>query len=222
EDLGVVVAKIRTAVVYIVGRRITTKATTTASSSLIAFAPAVVAGDKMGSGIIIDSRGFILTNYHVISEITDIQVSLFNVHDKTYSCDIIATDQLKDLAIIKINTGFVLPTAKLGNSDMLSVGDEVMAIGCPFSLEQSVSHGILSDLKRTVDIDGRRYVDLLQTDAAINSGNSGGALVNMNGEVIGINVAIYAPNRFYCGVGFAIPINHAKLFIMKVIYTKGE
>jgi serine protease Do len=127
-----------------------------------------------------------------------------------------------DLASIKISTSFLLPTARLGNSDMVEVTDEVMAVGCPFSLEQSVTHGIISDTSRTVDIDGRQYESLLQTDAVINSGNSGGALINLDGEVIGINVAIYAPSRVYCGVGFAIPINRAKLILMKIQYLQGE
>ena len=105
---------------------------------------------------------------------------------------------------------------------LIEAGEEVIAIGCPFSLEQTVTHGIISDTKRTVDIDGRRYVDLIQTDAAINTGNSGGALINLSGEVVGVNVAIYAPGKVYCGIGFAIPINHAKLLLMKVRYLKGE
>jgi S1-C subfamily serine protease len=98
----------------------------------------------------------------------------------------------------------------------MEIADEVLAIGCPFSLEQSVSHGIISDTKRTVNIEGRDYVDLIQTDASVNSGNSGGPLINPAGEVIGVNVAIFAPNRVYCGVGFAIPVNRAKLFLMKI------
>lgn len=214
------VAKVRAAVVYITGRK---SSVSTPSSALIAFAePASLPGDKMGSGIIIDARGYIITNYHVVSKITDIQVSLFDIKGRTYPCNIVSTYPELDIAVIKISTGFLLPTAKLGNSDMVEVTDEVMAVGCPFSLEQSVTHGIISDTSRTVDIDGRKYEELLQTDAVINSGNSGGALINMEGEVIGINVAIYAPSRVYCGVGFAIPINRVKLILMKVQYLQGE
>ncbi len=220
EDLGVAVAKVRTAVVYIVGRKLITN--TTSSNSLISFDTASLTGDKMGSGIIFDSAGYILTNHHVVTDMVDIRASIFGVHDKTYPCEIIAMDPKQDLAIIKINASFLLPTAIPGNSDMLEAGEEVLSIGCPFSLEQSVTHGIVSDTKRTVDIDGRKYVDLIQTDAAINTGSSGGALINTNGEVVGINVAIYSPNRAYCGTGFAIPINHAKLLLMKVKYLKGE
>jgi len=220
-DLGVVVAKARPAVVYIVGRRLTSSSSSSSNDSIL-LASASLAGDKMGSGIIFDSAGYILTNYHVIADTADTRVSVFGVRDQTYPCEIVALDHDRDLAVIKINTGFSLPAVTLGNSDMLEAGEEVLAIGCPFSLEQTVTHGIVSDTKRTVDIDGRRYVDLIQTDAAINTGNSGGALINLSGEVVGVNVAIYAPGKVYCGVGFAIPINHAKLLLMKVKYLKGE
>lgn len=220
EDLGVVVARVRAAVVYITGHPSTSKATLPAKSA-ISFAPASLTGDKMGSGMIFDAAGYILTNYHVVADMTDIRVSLFADREHAYPGEMIAFDLQKDLAVIKINTPFSLPAVTLGNSDMMEAADEVLAVGCPFSLEQSVSHGIVSDTKRTVTIDGRDYADLIQTDAAINSGNSGGPLVNLNGEVIGINVAIYAPSRVYCGVGFAIPINQAKLLLMKVKYLKG-
>jgi S1-C subfamily serine protease len=220
EDLGVVVSRVRSAVVYITGRRSTSQ--TTLPSNTISFAPASLTGDKMGSGMFFDQAGYILTNYHVIADTTDIRASIFGERDKTYSCEIIAIDPQRDLAVIKINTGFPVPTVTLGNSDMLEEADEVLAVGCPFSLEQSVSHGIISDKKRTLTIDNRTYIDLIQTDAAINSGNSGGPLINMDGEVIGINVAIYAPNRVYCGVGFAVPINQAKLLMIKVKYTDAS
>lgn len=220
EDLGVAVAKVRAAVVYITGRR-TSSSKDPASRNSISFSPAIVTGDKMGSGIIFDSAGYILTNLHVIADTTDIRVRIFGDSDNSYPCEIVTTNPQLDLAIIKISTPFPLPTATLGNSDMLEVGDGVLTVGCPFNLEQSVTHGVVSDVKRTVTIDGRVYKDLIQTDAAINSGNSGGALINKNGEVVGINVAIYAPNRVYCGVGFAIPINQAKLLMMKVQYVKA-
>jgi S1-C subfamily serine protease len=220
EDLGVVVARVRTAVVYITGHPSTSK-TTLPARSAISFAPASLTGDKMGSGMIFDTAGYILTNYHVVADMTDIRVSLFVDREHAYPAEMIALDPQKDLAVIKINAAFSLPAITLGNSDMMEVADEVLAVGCPFSLEQSVSHGIISDTKRTVTIEGRNYTDLIQTDAAINSGNSGGPLVNSNGEVIGVNVAIYAPSRVYCGVGFAVPINQAKLLLMKVKYLKG-
>ncbi|ETR64737.1 MAG: MamO [Candidatus Magnetoglobus multicellularis str. Araruama] len=220
EDLGEVLSKVRTAVVYITGKRVNSRSQIIDD---IMFTPSsLTASDKMGSGLIIDETGYILTNYHVIADTTDLQAKLFNEPERTYPCKVIMTLPDKDLAVIKIHTGYFLPTARLGNSDMQEIADEVLAVGCPFSLEQSVSHGIISDLKRTVKIEGRQYKDLIQTDAVINSGNSGGPLVNMAGEVIGINVAIYAPTRVYCGVGFAIPINQAKLLVMKIQYLKGD
>jgi serine protease Do len=215
NDPGVAVARVRPAVVYITGHPIA------ATSSLpptvgIVFTPTSLPGDKMGSGMVIDPAGYILTNYHVASVMTDIRVSLFGHQEGAYAAEVIALDAQNDLAVIKVNTGFPLPVVTLGNSDIMEIADEVLAIGCPFSLEQSVSHGIISDTKRTVNIEGRDYVDLIQTDAAVNSGNSGGPLINPAGEVIGVNVAIFAPNRVYCGVGFAIPVNRAKLFLMKI------
>jgi len=220
EDLGVAVARVRPAVVYITGHPSTSKSALPTRSA-ISFAPASLTGDRMGSGMIFDAAGYILTNYHVVADMTDIRVTLFADREHAYPAEMIACDPQKDLAVIKINAAFSLPAVTLGNSDMMEAADEVLAIGCPFSLEQSVSHGIVSDTKRTVTIEGRNYVDLIQTDAAINSGNSGGPLVNSNGEVIGVNVAIYAPSRVYCGVGFAIPINQAKLLLMKIKYLKG-
>ncbi|CAN2041297.1 MamE-Nter2 [Candidatus Magnetomoraceae bacterium gMMP-15] len=218
EDLGVVLSNVRAAVVYITGRRTVSRLI---PQDPIVFTPTSLTGDKMGSGLIFDSEGYILTNYHVIADTTDLKATIFG--DKTlYSCEIISTSPETDLAVIKINTGFLLPTATIGNPDMLEEGDEVLAVGCPFSLQQSVTHGIISDKKRTVTIEGRKYIDLIQTDAVINSGNSGGPLVNMDGEVVGVNVAIYAPTRVYCGIGFAISINKAKLLMMKIQYLKGD
>lgn len=217
EDLGVAVAKVRAAVVYITGHP-ATSAPAVPPEGVISFAPASLTSDRMGSGMIIDPAGYILTNYHVAASMTDIRVSLFGHQEGAYPAAVVAFDARKDLAVIRINTGFPLPVVLLGNSDMIEVADKVLAVGCPFSLEQSVSHGIVSDTKRTVNIEGRNYVDLIQADAAVNSGNSGGPLVNSKGEVIGVNVAIYAPSRVYCGVGFAVPINQAKLFLMKVKY----
>jgi serine protease Do len=220
EDLGVAVAKVRAAVVYITGHRVA-PGTSLPPRGPISFSMGSLASDKMGSGIIFDSRGYILTNYHVIVDTTDIRASVFGDRERAYPCEIVALEPKLDLAVIKISTPYMLPAATLGNSDMLEAGEEVLAIGCPFNLEQSVTHGIVSDTKRTVTIDGRIYEDLIQTDAAINSGNSGGALINTNGEVVGINVAIYAPSRVYCGVGFAIPVNQAKLLLMKIKYVEA-
>jgi serine protease Do len=212
EELAEAVAAVRPSVVYITGRPVST--TTRTAGGLT--------GDKMGSGVIIDPRGFILTNHHVVGAMSDIRVSVFGDRDRVYPAAIVVADEGADLAVIKVTALRELPAAKLGNSDMLEVADEVLAVGCPFNLEQSVSHGIVSDVKRTVVIEGRTYRDLIQTDAAINSGNSGGALISKAGEVVGINVAIYAPQSVYCGVGFAVPINRAKLLLMKVRYLSSS
>ena len=217
NDPAAAVARVRSAVVYITGHP-ATATSSVPTTTAITFAPASLPGDKMGSGMVIDPAGYILTNYHVASVMTDIRVSLFGHQEGAYAAEVIALDEQNDLAVIKVSTGFPLPTVTLGNSDTVEIADEALAIGCPFSLEQSVSHGIISDVKRTVNIEGRDYVDLIQTDAAVNSGNSGGPLINSAGEVIGVNVAIFAPSRVYCGVGFAIPVNRAKLFLMKIKY----
>jgi serine protease Do len=215
EDLGVAVARVRTAVVYITGKR-------TPVHQLAAQppTPASTTGDRMGSGVVFDADGYILTNYHVIADVSDIVVRTFAERETAYSAEVVAVDREDDLAILKAEVPHALPVAKFGNSDMLEVGEELLAIGCPFNMEQSVTHGIVSDTKRTVSIDGRTYNDLIQTDAAINSGNSGGALIDTEGSVVGINVAIYAPSRVFCGVGFAIPINRAKLFMLKAQYLR--
>ncbi|MBN2496110.1 MAG: trypsin-like peptidase domain-containing protein [Deltaproteobacteria bacterium] len=220
EDLGVAVSRVRASVAYITGHRQTTGISP--SRGPISFSEASLTGDKMGSGIIFDPKGFILTNYHVISDTSELRASVFGDRGMLYPCEVVYSEPSLDLAVIRIQAPYDLPAASLGNSDMLETGEEVLAIGSPFNLEQSVTHGIVSDTKRTVTIDGRNYEDLLQTDAAINSGNSGGALINTSGEVVGINVAIYAPSRVYCGVGFAIPINRAKLLLMKIKYPEGK
>lgn len=173
-----------------------------------------------GSGVIISSDGYILTNNHVINssetnsnsfyslgEATKITVSLYN-DDTEYPAKIIGTDQQTDLAIIKIDKTD-LTAAKLGDSDSIQVGEWCMAIGNPLGMASSVTAGTISALNRKItDDDGKNYT-LIQTDAAINSGNSGGALVNTNGEVIGINT-IKASGTGVEGLGFAIPINSTK------------
>ena len=147
--------------------------------------------------------------YYNVSEANKVTVYLYN-DDTEYEGTIVGTDELTDLAVIKIDkTG--LTAAKLGDSDNTQVGEFVMAVGNPLSLQSSISAGIVSAVNRKVTSDGKTFT-LIQTDTAINSGNSGGALVNSNGEVIGINQAIYNPdnNISNIGIGFAIPINEAK------------
>jgi serine protease Do len=161
---------------------------------------------SLGSGVIVDPRGYIVTNNHVVERADRIRVQLQDepegvIHD----AKVIGTDQETDLAVIKIDAKRDLPVAKLGNSDGMQVGDWVLAIGSPFGLNSTVTAGIVSAKGRNNIVPGRQFQSFFQTDAAINPGNSGGPLVNMRGEVIGINTAIYTESSGYQGVGFAMP-----------------
>src|SRR5258708_7851595 len=157
---------------------------------------------SLASGVIVDKRGFILTNNHVVDQATKIQVQL-NGESTKYTAKVVGVDEETDLAVIKVEAGKDLPTAKLGNSDGVQVGDWVLAIGSPFGLQATVTAGIISAKDRGGM--GRQFQKFLQANAAINPGNSGGPLVDMAGEVIGVNTAIITGSRGYEGVGFALP-----------------
>src|SRR5437870_10233391 len=164
---------------------------------------------NLGTGFVVDKAGYIVTNHHVVDKATKIMVRL---EDKSeYQAKLIGSDGETDLAVIKIEAGRDLPIAKLGNSDAVKVGDWVLAIGSPFTLDHTVTHGIISAKGRDTLPGGgtRAFQSFLQTDAAINPGNSGGPLVNMAGEVIGINTAIISETRQSAGLGFALPSNAA-------------
>ncbi len=172
------------------------------------------AGTATGSGVIISEDGYILTNNHVVntsstssyyqvSQANKVTVKLYN-DENVYDAEIVGTDEATDLAVIKINKNN-LPAAKLGDSDSIQVGEFSMAIGNPLGMESTVTAGIISASNRTITSDGREYT-VIQTDAAINSGNSGGALINSKGEVIGINTLKLSGSGIE-GIGFAIPIN---------------
>jgi len=162
---------------------------------------------SLGSGVIVDSKGYILTNNHVVDKADKIRVNLMGDPETvTYTATVIGTDAETDLAVIKIDAKKPLPAAKLGNSDSMNVGDWVLAIGSPFGLNETVTAGIISAIGRNI-VPNRQFESFIQTDAAINPGNSGGPLVNMNGEIIGINTAIYTSGGGYQGVGFAMPSN---------------
>jgi len=162
---------------------------------------------SLGSGVIVDPKGYILTNNHVVEKADKIKVNLMGDPETvTYNATVIGTDAETDLAVIKIDAKKPLPAARLGNSDSMNVGDWVLAIGSPFGLNETVTAGIVSAIGRNI-VPGRQFESFIQTDAAINPGNSGGPLVNMNGEVIGINTAIYTSGGGYQGVGFAMPSN---------------
>ncbi len=179
----------------------------------------------LGSGVIIDEEGYILTNEHVVSGASQIKVKLSD--GREFDAQIKGSDKRSDLAVIKVDARS-LPVARLGDSDSLRIGEWVVAVGNPFGFaienpEPTVTVGVVSALNRYVPALGRRersYDDLIQTDAAINPGNSGGPLVNLDGEIIGINTAIITTTGGYQGLGFAIPINKARKVLSKLI--KGE
>ena len=167
--------------------------------------------DSLGSGFIVDPKGYIITNNHVVEKADEIYVKLSTDPDTTdlgRKARVIGVDKATDLAVIKIETDKPLPTVKLGNSDSTAVGDWVIAIGSPFSLSQTVTAGIISAKNRTIEPGASgQFQHFIQTDAAINPGNSGGPLLNMNSEVIGVNTAIYTQSSGYQGIGFAMPSN---------------
>lgn len=159
----------------------------------------------MGTGVIIDRRGLIVTNYHVVDSVEKIEVTLAD--GTTTIAKLINYDPETDLAMIKINVDWDLPTINVGRSDDLLRGESVIAIGNPFGYQNTVTVGIISALHRNIPVNGsQQYTDLIQTNADINPGNSGGPLLNTNGEVIGINVAVRVGAQ---GIGFAIPIDNA-------------
>jgi len=174
-----------------------------------------------GSGVIIDPEGYILTNYHVIAGAEDIKVTLSDGEEKKYDGKVIGKDPKTDLAVIKIKSTEKFPAAKLGDSDQIRIGDWAIAIGSPFGLQQTLTVGVISAKRQSLFVEGKEYREMIQTDASINRGNSGGPLVNIKGEVIGINTAIYAPTGVFAGVGFAIPINNAKEILGELI-EKGR
>ena len=163
---------------------------------------------SLGSGVLVDPKGYIVTNRHVIEKADRIRVRLQDDPPGVqHDAKVIGSDQETDLAVIRIEVeGKGLPTAKIGNSDSMQVGDWVLAIGSPFGLQATVTAGIVSAKGRNI-VPGRQFQSFVQTDAAINPGNSGGPLVNMAGEVIGINTAILTETNAYAGVGFAMPSN---------------
>jgi serine protease Do len=168
----------------------------------------------LGSGFIVDPRGYIITNDHVVNKADRIYVKLTTdpANDNGHPAKVVGFDKDTDLAVIKIDVGHPLPTVKLGNSDSSQVGDWVEAIGAPFGLNQTVTAGIVSSKDRNLP-DGSQFQHFIQTDAAINPGNSGGPLLNMDGQVIGVNTAIYSEGSMMggeagnMGIGFAMPSN---------------
>ncbi|MDA0254062.1 MAG: trypsin-like peptidase domain-containing protein [Planctomycetota bacterium] len=157
----------------------------------------------MGTGVVLDSRGYIVTNYHVVEGVKRIEVTLAS--GRTVAATLISHDPRTDLAVVKLDVAQPLPVARIGTSSDLMIGETVLALGNAYGYEHTVTRGIISALHRNVEVSRtQRYDDLIQTDASINPGNSGGPLLNIDGEVIGINVAVRAGAQ---GIGFAIPID---------------
>ena len=161
---------------------------------------------SLGSGVIVDPSGIVLTNAHVVERASEIEV--VTADGKKHRAKVVGVDRRTDLAVLKLQGGGAYPAATLGDSDKLKVGDWVLAIGSPFGLQQTVTAGIISAKGRSIG--QGLFDDFLQTDAAINPGNSGGPLVNMSGEVVGINSAILSRSGGNVGIGFSIPVNMAR------------
>ena len=179
---------------------------------------------SLGSGVIVDPKGYIITNNHVVEDATKIKVSLQDKRE--FTAKVIGTDPISDIAVIKISGDTEFPFAPIGNSRNMKVGEWVIAIGSPFNLDQTVTAGIVSATGRTFSLDEgisqySQFNDYLQTDAAINPGNSGGPLVNMNAEVVGINSFISAPSGSNAGVGFAVP-SHLFVKVYNQLLEKGK
>jgi S1-C subfamily serine protease len=174
-----------------------------------------------GSGFVIDDKGYILTNFHVVQEAQSIEVVLGD--QSRYPGKFIGADERNDVALVKIDPkGKHLVALPLGDSASLQVGQKVLAIGNPFGFQSTLTTGVVSAIGRTVQTSQTTFIDeAIQTDAAINRGNSGGPLINSHGEVIGINSAIYTPSGTTAGIGFAIPINSAKR-IAHDLMTEGR
>jgi len=168
-----------------------------------------------GSGVIISSDGYIVTNHHVIENSDKIQITTNN--NQTYDARIIGSDEQNDIALLKINSESELPYATFGDSDNSKIGEWVLAVGNPFNLTSTVTAGIISAKSRSLDPTGRTTQSYIQTDAAVNPGNSGGALINDKGELIGINTAIQSQTGSYVGYSFAVPSNIARKVIEDIL-----
>jgi serine protease Do len=174
-------------------------------------------GKALGSGVVVDTAGYILTNNHVVDKAARLQVK-FPGDTNQYDAKLVGADAATDLAVIRVQGKHNLTPARIGNSDAVQVGDWAMAIGSPFGFDATVTAGIISAKERTMNDDtSMQFQHFLQTDAAINPGNSGGPLLNMRGEVVGINTAIASRTGGYQGIGFALPINTAASVYNEII-----
>ncbi|HMK35642.1 MAG TPA: trypsin-like peptidase domain-containing protein [Desulfomonilaceae bacterium] len=179
-----------------------------ATSLAVNFWMQIVPQQGQGSGFVIDPRGYILTNNHVVANAEILEVTF--VGSKKVQAKLVGKDAISDLAVIKVEPFPEMQVAAMGNSDSVSVGQRAIAIGNPFGFQHTVTAGFVSALNRDITIGQRTMMGLIQTDAAINPGNSGGPLINSRGEVVGINSAIYSQTGGFMGIGLAVPINKAK------------
>ena len=170
----------------------------------------------VGSGVVIDRKGRIVTNFHVVQEASRIEVTLYD--KSSYEAKVLGTDRFNDLAILEIDCpAESLHPIKLGSSDNLKVGQKVLAIGNPFGFEHTLTTGIISSLGRSLKTDSGVIENVIQSDAAINPGNSGGPLLNTRGEIIGINTAIYSRSGESAGIGFAVPVNMLRRIVPDLV-----
>jgi len=198
----------------------TSKVVTPADPFFNPLGPTVQTQKALGSGFVIDKAGHVVTNYHVIAGATSVQVSFSN--NESYRAQIVGSDATTDLAVLRVNAGArALTPLSLDNSDRVQVGDQVVAIGNPFGLTRSVTAGIVSALQRQITSPNQYTIDhVIQTDAAINHGNSGGPLINTQGKVIGVNAQIDTAStseQNNAGIGFAIPSNTVKTVVGQLL-----
>jgi len=167
----------------------------------------------VGSGVIVDPSGYILTSRQVVGDAQVVRVTLFRGGENSFLARRVATDPGTDLVLLQLPFGGSLPHALLGDSSRVRTGNIVIAMGSPFGLSETVTQGIVSAHRQTLYVEGRRFDDVIQTDASINKGNSGGPLIDIRAEVIGVNIAVYSTDSTFSGVGFAIASNRARAFL---------
>lgn len=214
EGISQVVAMVRPAVVAVT--RLKNQAAPAATAGLNYIDPYQTGSGSMGSGVLIDQRGYVITTFQTVGKDTLVKVILFSGQKREYQAQVISVDTQTDLALLKIQAHDVFPTVVFGNSDLLETGDIVFALGSPFGFARTVTMGIVSSTSRRLNLNGIQYPDMIQTDATVNAGNDGGPLVNIKGEVIGINMASFMPDNQFAGISFAIPINNILAFLNTV------